>query len=315
MIHRVSAPARVDAPPVPPGRPRFWLLVLGTFWGQVLGTLAVLACALPLLLLVEIPLVRDGFFWPWTVGDAWSLLANVAWSVVLVVPVAALVRIGVTHRAPAPALGWIVVAVAAGGYLTYAATENGGGRLVIAILATAALVRGLAYETSGAVRPWPLPLRTRWLVAAVAGALLVGVVPYGLLHPFRALNGGGGPSGSSTDARGHQVYDVKPGHTVVATSDIGLGGGPVRVESIEPIGASRTLQVRDITVGFAWPERGRSLPTNMRDETQQLNLRLAVPGCQPGGAITAVRLHYRLHGLALAQTVRLSPPVAARCRS
>lgn len=321
----VSAHSHPGVTTPEPGRPAYWAVVRGTFWGQFFAVLLLMAAsfALTVLGLVGTTTKDLAFFWPWVIDGPWSLVASLGWAALVVAPIAWFVRFGVGDRTDDRlAYGWAFVAVAVGGYGALAAVDPGqGGALVIlAVVATAGLVRGLAFERAGAVRRWPLaPVSRRVLLVALTSIALVAVLPYAVLHPFHAGNAGGDNATSSSWRDGAPTYSVKPGKQIEVFAQLELGRLPVDVERVTAAGVTGPLVVSAIDANrreTAYGAIPRTLPLTVPGRGElSLWLHLGLRGCPAAenASIDAVRVGYRTLGIRLTQTVRLDAPITLRC--
>ncbi len=285
----------------PAGRPGVWSTLVSVFRAQVAVYVILFAASIPLSLLARVGFSGGGLgvYRGWTITGAWSAVAAASWWMVVSVVVGAFVRNALADRfGPTPSLVWTALGAGVGGYAGLLLGHTGAGRVGLATLLTALLVRALAFDANGYTRPtpawWPRPRRA---LAIGLAALIVG--PFALLHPFAADGSGSGWDGSGSAEIG--LSTARLPMTVTGVSLVGRNlraVGPVRIGLAlgggEPTSRHSPLHVpagQTLWIGYSAPRRG----------------------CAGTATVTGVRLHYRMLGLPLTMVVRAQSDTVLGC--
>lgn len=306
-------------------RPGFWRTVRWVLGGLVGGSVLLWALCVPLSLLNLVG-ISSGTgmapYMPWSLDGPWAVAAAIGWGAGVSLLIGdqvcrALVR-GTGVRA---SRWWTALAVAAGGYGGMALGRAGTAQAYWAWWLVSCAVWLVVFSLSGAVRRaprWLSAVRARWVVLA----LLVLVAPYALTHPFAASGSGGSDSSGSAD--GTQLYPLRPGRPIEVDFGLSAARLPFTVTSVSLTGRHLgLLHTAAVTLSgdgdpqspFAGPGRLHStrLPLHV-PAGRSLWISYAMSLARCGGAtITGVRVHYRMLGLSLAQTVRASSGSALFC--
>ena len=123
-------------------------------------------------------------FVPWQVDSAWVLAAAIGWGVLVSATIGSAVRDRVRLRTGVtPSRLLTFASVGAAGYGPWLVATTPGGRLVLSVLATPALLLVLAFDHSGQARRLPrrVELTRAGLGVVLAGALVL-AAPYALVH-------------------------------------------------------------------------------------------------------------------------------------
>jgi hypothetical protein len=302
-------------------RPGYWLITRRVLLGQALGTVMLLAFAalLSSTSLITIDMSSLSIYEPWIIDGPWSLLAALGWGLLVVTVVGSLVRAEVTRRTGVRLSRTLTLAaVALGGYAPTLLEETRGARVVLTVLATAALVRALAFAPDGSARVLPSRAEpTRRSLAALFLATTVAVViPFAILHPLLSLgsidNGAFSSAANPSDAPalanlspgGHLGFQtaLKPEHFAITITAIQLvgAGGALRTDH-------RYLNVNSPYVGPPFGPPALALPLHVAPaQAFWIDYRLTLTRCTRRPLeLSAVRISYRELGLSLEQTVPL----------
>jgi len=313
-----ALPAAAGLPAAAPGTPPgSWRLVRATVPGLILGVIALWAIGIALSLTGLVYTAAGGgvsIFAPWVLDGPWSLAADAAWGALVCALLAAPVRERVRTRTGGAPISRVltVASIAAGGYLPWLLTGASGARGALALLATPALLRAVAFERSGVPRRLPpaLELGNRRLASLGAFGVLVLIAPFALLHAI-AIDGTS-QSGNARSTSSGFLISVAPGHVVVAQSALRAGLVPITVTAVTPLTNSRIVRIVRVRLELGAPliPSGSRLALPVRVGARRslwvgfaLTLRRCPFGTQTG--ITRIRVRYRELGISLTETVPL----------
>jgi hypothetical protein len=301
-------------------RPSYTHVLLGTIYGQVAGSILLWATVFVLTSLQLLGASKHGttaIYLPWQLRGTWSIVATLGWGTLVAALMGSWVRLGVAGRTGvAPAWGWCVLSVAVGGYTSMLLTETTGALVLLAVVLTSTLVTVLAFESSGAARPFPgtqaLP-HAGW-IGLLATLTVLLATPYSLLHPF--VGSGSALEGSAGRAGSLGRYSVKVGHAVRVIEGLSDGLLGVTITGVRLLASTTALRTSGVVVTPDSPSSGTSrLPIALR-AGQELWIASSATLARcvtPAARIDNARVDYRIWGLALSETVPLEAPIVASC--
>lgn len=329
-------PWDVAAAPARRGRPGWVRSAWSTSLGLTRGSIVLFALSIGLYLAGLAPGPETSLYAPFAWGAPAQVVAGIGWSVLAVAVVAPFLAsaldegFGVTVSRP-----WVVVGLAAIGNLADVTHHP----LRIGLVGLVLWARWVVLLPDGAPRAFPLPglaaVRRPALVAGLAG--LVVVAAFSITHPLQAL-GSGGQRGFTSQSWG----DVLRGSSGEALIGLHLRGWlPVEVTGVEPVVRGSGLRVVDAVAARERPTGARPIVTRVGPPPRErprhlLGRALAPTAARPlrltrsrgatldvllrrapctgrRGRVDALRVRYRLGGVALTQRVRLDRPLAASC--
>jgi hypothetical protein len=303
-------------------RPGYWRLLGGVLIGQAIGYVLLYAVCLLLSLagLVGVSFRGLSPYLPWTIAGPWSAAAASAWALLVVV---ALVAPAVRYQAQLatnrrPALFWTAVAVAIGGYVPLSMHSSVAGRAAISTLLTTLLLSTLAYDRRGRPRDGPPALsgRLAWSLGAAAALLLV---TYTLSHPFVA-DGSGAEGSAASLPSGAALYALRPGATTTALVGLDSARLPAKITAVTLVDPTSDVQLDAVRLALDSPPLGDAgmigLPFRVpASHSAWISLTVSLRNCPSTPvALTRLRLHYRILGLDLTQTVDLQNPTGLNCK-
>lgn len=300
----------VSAASVVPGgrtgrRPGYWFLLRGVLPGQIVGTLWLWLIAIALSPFVHFHTGSRSVFAPWQIDSLWSLGAAVGWGVLVSALIGAAVGGRVrAHTGVTPSRVLTLVSVAAGGYGPWLLATTPGGRLVVTALATPALLRGLAFDHSGAARRLPrrVELTRIGLGVAALGTALVLVAPYALLHvaPRAATSPLVVYAGLDTS----YITGTDPGRPLQGEAGLTAGLSPITVTAVRLTGTAGAKLALRIGAPPFTSDSPLALPMRIAPRhTLWLGYSVALGRC---GGLTAtvirVQVNYVASGISRTQT-------------
>ncbi len=300
-------------------RPGYGLLLRRVLLAQVCGSACLLLATsvFSWVSLVRVNVSGLSIYSPWIVDGAWSAAASVGWAVLVVALIGSIVRASVQARTGGtPSRGLTLLAVAIGGYAPLVLTASSGPRIVLAALATPALVLVLVFDGAGQPRrpSVGVELSRRWLAALVLVAAVVLVAPFAVLHQLLSFTNletpalGSNPNPGSTATVG---YGLHPGEHVQVVTALKPGDASITVTAVRLLGTGNSLRVdRIVATVNTMPEPfARTNPLPIRVAAWQalwISATLTLTRCPATPVtLTAVRVSYREFGLSLSQTVPL----------
>jgi hypothetical protein len=283
---------------------------LGRLMGAVFGgeVLAVLVLWIPTMLLGGLRLAPLGggssWVWlPWQIDGIWALAGAVAWGYLICLIVAIPVTQAIERRGYGrPAAGWMRISIAVSGYGAMAVGETSFARVVVAVLAGAAMTRLVAFDRDGSVRAWRWRTPLRFQIAAGVALALI-ALSYSVTHSF-VYEGTGLSSGNLTLKVGHSdsfyvaTANGRVPVDITGVSFTGTGLDHVVVSSnfsSQPAGESATRPAGE--PGPPPYHLGAGKPLWLT-----ATLRMASCGT---ATISGVRLSYTALGIKTAQTIAL----------
>jgi hypothetical protein len=226
----MSVAASTAVPGGTRGRPGYWFLLRGVLIGQIIGVFCLWVIAVAFALVVRWHTDGRSLFVPWQLDSAWSLAAVIGWGILVSATIGSAVRDRVRLRTGVtPSRLLTCASVGAAGYAPWLVATTPGGRLVLTVLATPALLLALAFDHSGQARRLPrcVELTRAGLGVVLAGALIL-VAPYALVHLTAH------PSEPAL-----VVFNGLDTSPVYGTGEASLtaGRGPITVTAVRVIGA------------------------------------------------------------------------------
>jgi hypothetical protein len=300
-------------------RPGYGLLLRRVLLAQVCGSacLWLATSAFAWVSLVRVNVSGLSLYSPWIVDGAWSGAATVGWAVLVVALIGSAVRASVQARSGGTlSRGLTLLAVAIGGYAPLVLTASSGPRIVIAALATPALVLVIAFDSTGQPRrpSVGVDLSRRSLAASVLVAAVVLVAPFAVLHPLLSFTNletpalGSNPNADSAATLG---YGLHPGEHVQVVTALKSGDASITVTAVRLVGTGNSLRVeRIVTTVNATAEpfaRTTALPIRVAAwQALWISATVTLTRCRATPVtLSAVRVSYREFGVSLSQTVPL----------
>jgi len=291
-------------------RPGYWLTFRAVAVGLLGGGILLWAASAVLSLTSLVGISNGGLseFAPWVIDGPWSLVAVIAWGLLVSALFGWLVRRRIEARTTVVlSRALTMAAVAVSGYGPWLVAATPTARMAISLFLAPAVVRFATFEHSG--RPRLPPARLELTPARLRALLLVSVLgvagPFSLLHPFAVR--GSESSGNSSQGTVGNVFDTAQGKVVQAAAGIENGLFPVAVTAVRILGDTRAIRILSVQADHL-PELGSArYPIHLRARgSLWVTYRVALGYCaDPLPAITRIRLDYSELGLALSQTVPL----------
>lgn len=264
---------------------------------------------------------------PWTVDGVWALVGAIGWGYLVCTLVGRLVAARIESRGYGrPAAGWLRISIAVSGYGGMAVGHTPGAHVVTAVVAGAVVIRLVAFNLDGSLRPW------RWTAPSrvqLVGALLAAIVglSYSGLHAFAADGSGGTYNTGAINAHvGHtETVMVGLSHLRLPAAITGVtltGPGATHVtasglvispnSSVELIPAKmRSWPGAKHFRGFVW--HPTPLPYQVgAGEDVWINMDVKLAAC---GDVTlnTLKLRYTVLGISTGETIPLQQPLTLSC--
>jgi multisubunit Na+/H+ antiporter MnhB subunit len=294
--------------------PRLSKLLGAVLGGEVLAAVTLWVACIILTIVGLAPMGgAEQWVWlPWQIDGVWALVGAVGWGYLVCTLVAVLVSDGITRRGyEKPDATWLRIAIAISGYGAMAAGGTAGGRIGVAVIAGAVVIRYVAFTHDGTARRWRWRMTSRAQLLTVLVAALVGF-SYSALHPF-AADGSGGTYGTGPIA-GHI------GHTEEV--DVGLSSSRLATQitgvTLTGPGAVHFKVSKIIVGGDANPYGSDGLQATRLPSRQPaghgiwISAEVRLTSCGDA-SVNTLRLHYRMLGIGTTEIIRLQDPLRLSC--